>query len=532
MSCLSLFDIAGIQNFVFASKKARENVGASVLVSHVFEDFLMQIIRDNCPDALIDWENAKEFKMLLRPGLSAEVIYVGGGNALVAFKDKDTAVRVTKKFSRRVLEGTEGVLGVAAAHYTITSNFADDMRNLRQALEQNKFSLPNAQPLLGLAVIREGETDGLPANGRGRGVGQWLSSSALKKREAAEETGFNMLAPEGFFFPVEFDQLGRDKDAGESLLAIVHIDGNSMGKTIANYVDGAGNDYGKAVTRIRDISKAISYVYKEAFQDMTSDLAHVFQKEYNSEFCRKFGVNITNAHKGTPLPLRPLIFAGDDVTFVCDGRIALDLAANFMCHVSKCKNKLSKEVAFSACAGIAVVKPHFPFYRAYELAEELCSSAKKMAKKSENLPVGSWIDFQIVYSGLPTDLDGYRTSKYSVPGQNPKEGFPLLWRPYCVDAAKPDKSRLWSDVVAYLNSLTGSDENQRGWPRSKLKGLREAFCVSMEEAQNYYVECQSRGYMLPGNGNLFENDRTRWFDIIELMDAYVNIPWDKGGEDR
>jgi hypothetical protein len=38
----------------------------------------------------------------------------------------------------------------------------------------------------------------------------------------------------------------------------------------------------------------------------------------------------------------------------------------------------------TACAGIAFVKSSYPFYYAYDLAESLCSMAKKDAKKPEN----------------------------------------------------------------------------------------------------------------------------------------------------
>lgn len=31
----------------------------------------------------------------------------------------------------------------------------------------------------------------------------------------------------------------------------------------------------------------------------------------------------------------------------------------------------------SACAGVAIVHQSYPFYKAYEIAESLCSSAKK-----------------------------------------------------------------------------------------------------------------------------------------------------------
>ena len=70
------------------------------------------------------------------------------------------------------------------------------------------------------------------------------------------------------------------------------------------------------------------------------------------------------------LPFRPLVYGGDDVTFVCDGRLGLELAAIYL-------QAFEKEKDFTACAGICVVKTHYPFARAYQLSEELCRKAKK-----------------------------------------------------------------------------------------------------------------------------------------------------------
>ena len=86
-------------------------------------------------------------------------------------------------------------------------------------------------------------------------------------------------------------------------------------------------------------------------------------------------------------PVRPLIFGGDDLTLVCDGRLGLALAAVYLkafhTHTTSEFSRLDfpdrdkkisdelKKPAY-ACAGVAIVKTHYPFARAYKLSSALC----------------------------------------------------------------------------------------------------------------------------------------------------------------
>ena len=98
----------------------------------------------------------------------AEIVYIGGGNAFVAFREKEDATALTRAFSRRVLEETGGLLSVAVAHQeTDAADFINDMKIVMQKLARRKFNLPHSMPLLGLAVTREGASDGFPAVKRG-----------------------------------------------------------------------------------------------------------------------------------------------------------------------------------------------------------------------------------------------------------------------------------------------------------------------------------------------------------------------------
>ncbi|MEZ4622958.1 MAG: hypothetical protein R2867_46705 [Caldilineaceae bacterium] len=88
-------------------------------------------------------------------------------------------------------------------------------------------------------------------------------------------------------------------------------------------------------------------------------------------------IELTNdqSKSGRPyLPFRPIVFGGDDVTFVCEGRLGLQLAAYYLEQFTA--QKLSDGGRAFCRAGIGVTHTHYPFALAYELAEGLCKSTK------------------------------------------------------------------------------------------------------------------------------------------------------------
>ena len=523
MFCLSLFDIVGIQDFVFSSNKTKENVGASLLVSDILKESLQQAIDEIVPNPVCDWQTSPSFCMLSSDN-GAEIIYAGGGNALVAFADRNLAIETTKALSRNLLKGTGGSLGIAVAHLeTDGSNIHDDMLKLKKQIKARKYNLPFNHPLRCIAVTREGTTDGLPAVKHiDNDEEEWISQPAKLKRNAAsnENDIFKDLLPDGYTFPTIFDDLGRDKDSGESLLAIVHVDGNNMGHRIQDYVYSDGTCLSSVIEKIKCFSQNIREAYRLAFADLSISLKNALKDE---KFKKKFPY-LEEDGKGKMLPLRPLIVDGDDITFVCDGRIGFGLTEKLLTLLYDKKGLDGKP--FSACAGMVIMKPHFPFYRAYSLAEQLCRSAKAQAKDDSKCDkqATSWFDYHITYSGLPLDINAVRSASYSLTGK--EDRYELLRRPYCVipDLDFYDECN-WSLAKRRLEAL-------RSWPRSKMKGLGEALAHSKAEGERFLAECESRGWKLPENADLFSGDHTPWFDIVEMMDVCLNIPFPSTGGDE
>ena len=527
--CLSLFDVTGIQEFVFGPKKLTENIGGSYYVQRLFEEKLIDILKHKGIET--DWESKGDLKILSGGSIKGEIVYIGGGNAMVIFDSKTLAVEVTKVLSVTLLEDTQSTLGVAVAHLeTDLDDFQKDRKELSRILQWEKARFLHSVPLRGISITEEC-ADGLPTKGKKNKDKNYVSETTANKQKLAEDDEyFDSLLPSGYSFPKQFDDLGQKE--GESHIAVIHIDGNSMGRFIDDEIDKTG-DYSDAVSRMRKVSLGIKELYRNTFKEMLKDIVAVT----NSSQVLKKKLKL----KGNNLPIRPIILSGDDVTFVCDGRIGLQLAARFLKTLSEMEIDFADEKELSACAGIAIVKSHFPFHRAYELAEELCSSAKKKAKalmgKANDNP-GCWMDYHIVYSGFHSDLDALREKQYNI--RDPKKKIPtaeypqyhLLLRPFCV-AGHADAYYQWEKMTALFMKLAVDYKGKtaKTFPRSRLKQLRDAFITSKEIAKQVAAVHASRDYTLPEYeirpGVSFENqvftneNQTPYFEPLELLDFYI-----------
>lgn len=541
---VALYDIMGIQDFIFSSNKLKENVGASIIVQRIFNDFFIdkdgKSLKTVCPKKIIyKWWEIPGLEILKNHEIEAEVVYIGGGNAMVAFQDTKIFNKVNRELSKKILEKTGGTLHFAAAPTEIGTDFEKDKKHLFEKLKKNKYETYRTFPLPGIAVTREGITDGLPA--QKLKDKEFISFSANEKREEQEKsTYFEERLLEGdckssYIFPREFDDLGQRE--GENHIAVVHIDGNNMGKMINQRLKGI-TDYDTAVKKMKQFSKEVSETYETVMKWLVKRLINAIKDE---TFIKK--LNLHFQKKPTPLFIRPLVLDGDDVTFVVDGRIGIPTAAAFLNQISKEKITIDKEeIPLSACAGVAVVKSHFPFYRAYQLAEELCRSAKMKGKiiaqkKGKEDEVGNWLDFHIVHSGVTTELRELRRKNYNVPGmklldplQYEEHGsvlmrlnqYHLLWRPWCT-AGHVEEQCKWEHFKHIFNEFNDMDK----WPRSRLKRLRNESIKSETDVQLLLSEFKSRKKPLPlfdGNNEYFREHRCPYFDALELLDFYIEIP--------
>lgn len=537
MAVLTIYDITGIQDFIFGSNKLKENIGASYIVAELFEKYLPEFIASKTEKAYVHWKEQDEFYFLSDQAADAEIIYIGGGNAVVIYRDHNIRLRVNEELSKKVLQLTEGQLGVVSACIeTDLSDFMQDRKILFEELKKSKNLTSRTIPMLGIGITRQGITDNLPASVREND--DYISTPAYSKRQEAKKNSYNK-----YKFPLDLEELGQQE--GESHIAVVHIDGNNMGKKLEGILSSTP-DYRTSVKLIREFSSKVDELYKDTFDKMLDEFLGYYHNVKNAGLKDRIRFN------DGVIPVRPIVLNGDDVTFVCDGRLGINLAEIFLKKLPKSLDIKGREMAVSACAGISVVKTKFPFYRAYEIAEELCSSAKAKGKIiAENMGAecASWLDFHISQSGITSSIEKIRQSDYVTPGMSKAKDiqseandkliykqYNLLWRPWVLgDNAKDEYN--WEKLRMIFREFNCSDE-ESGWGRSSLKALRNAFIESEQSVMNVVKQKKSRKKELPVFTRQLEHpfayrnetgtilNQTPYFDALEILDFYFYLEGD------
>lgn len=558
----TIIDTTGIQPYIFGSNRLRENIGASYLIAEATKQWVEQaLIKLGKPFYFPDPELSEhrqepqpepDAKPYIEDGnLAAEVIYAGGGNAVLIFTTHDDAVEFTKILSSLILNKAPG-LNLVVAHKKF--DFDDQERQLQQVIEdlrKNELEAKKRQripsvPLLGLSVTASCNSTQLPAIGTSDQFGSpkedkyWVSTEVKYKLKNVSNANeklqkfFEGLVPDVYEFPLRADHLGRTQDES-SYVAVVHADGNSMGDRFQKQGETASTNR-EYITRMRQLSWSVNKIGKEALRSVVKTLVNsihhnskgVFIKWLDSENQLISQIELKKTENGKfYLPFRPLVYGGDDITFVCDGRLGLTLATLFLKEFEK--NAADGE-QLTACAGISIVKSHYPFARAYELSESLCSSAKKMVR--ERGGKFSALDWHIAASGLIGSLGDIRKREYQVNSSGSEKN--LIMRPIRLKGEDGEWQN-WDDFQAIVTEFNIGDD----WrdKRNKVIALREVLRKGSDATQQFLHLYRFTKKEFPSFDQAYDDDLkiSGWtddgkgervcgyFDAIEAMEFYLPL---------
>lgn len=445
---LVLIETSGNQSFIFSTNKLRENLGASELIYRIGTEWLLQVIHTVTNGKISLWhENPEQCRGNLlnqteiieqpNPDQAVEVIAAASGKALFLTQKWELAEKIITHLTAKALKEAPGVdvCGVYVEFDWNTENLGEINRKVHEKHAYIHATLPGVSARFPrLPVVAECATSGLPAaklckvpGGEERYVGR--SQVSLTKERFRQPAFDRMNRLITHYLPgrelvPNLDNLEKQLENAD-WLAIAHIDGNGLGEIFLKFHDHVqalinqpcdlqtfNNHY---VWHLRQFSIALDRCNEAAFVEA---LDSTFP-ETNSPF--------------PPLqtiPLIPLILGGDDLTILCEGKSALTFTQKFLQLfeqktfedpvTANLAEKALGQRKLSACAGVAIVKPHFPFYAAYSLAEELIKSAKTVkqrvtwADETYKLYPCSAIDFHIVYDSSNLDLSKSATNCRSI----------------------------------------------------------------------------------------------------------------------
>ena len=512
MPVLTAIDVLGVQRFIFQSNRLRDVVAGSYLVH---------------------WSTSVDgaLKGLVAPD---KVLLAGGGNAIVEVESLEEARSFAARYTRRLHDEAPGLEAVVVPWPYDQGGLARALQDIQVELARAKTERKPSAATLGLSVTASCRETGFAATGFDAVEPTVpLSKGILERRKRRKEATSHWVEYlkdfAGFAFPMELDHLGRTI-GDTSLIGVVHVDGNGVGQRIKEWLKKAsenGEEDDTVRQQYRQWSEAIDQLGRKALQAVVERICRSVQKTVEGRTEKveivgrpaQLGFELKKVDDAWMLALRPILLGGDDLTFVCDGRIALDLAETALAVFSE--SDVPHLGRITASAGVAVVRVHATFAKAYELAEALCASAKGMLRQ-KNVS-GCALDWHIGTSRPGESVEVIRKRQYRA------NGYDLTCRPYRLGFAK-DEAETWRWLSGTLLHDEEAGLRKAAWAtrRNKVKAFAELArqgpeCVQ-EALQAWRVADKNLKFPPPMEDNgFFAGTRTPLIDALELLDLHLEL---------
>lgn len=346
--------VQGIQGYIFQTNKLKDIIEASDVVEKI------------CTDVFDEFDKG------------GEDVVRAAGNIKFVFNNRADCENAVLNFPKKVMQMAPGItISQAVTAFEDDNDFGDAVDRVEEILKTQRNKPPKSVTL-GLMGIKRANDTGLPVP----------SSEKDKKKEDADintneddekdtyEVIHSKLCKKSFGRDDNRSTFNVSKFTGKNdWIAVIHADGNGIGSIVQKV--------GKNKEKFKEFSKNLDEATKKAANVAFDAVYEIIEKD------RKFFENHI-------LPIRPVVLSGDDMTVIIRGDLAMLYAKTFIVEFEKSTRELLGKIIndnnifadgkdyLTACAGIAFIKASYPFYYGYELAEDLCSAAKKVAKAKIN----------------------------------------------------------------------------------------------------------------------------------------------------
>ncbi|MCS6787463.1 MAG: hypothetical protein NZ524_10575 [Thiobacillaceae bacterium] len=498
---LLLLETSGNQNYIFSTNKLKQHIGASELTYRAGTVWLRQALGVDAEDSPSQWrDRLRRSGGRIADGI--EVVIATSGKAVLICENSERAHAIVRATTTSALTDAPG-LQLTGAVVELGGRTAAQARQamieVHQRFNAHRQSLSAHLarfPVLPMAAACD--TSGLPAVQVDARDGSLASAASRAKNEAAPDW-FKRIrrlrddhqAEIRFVFGI--DEIGRR--FAQDYVGVLHADGNGLGQIVLafdRWLDH-GEDY---FATLRDFSLELDEATERAFIDACASA---------QSLC-----NALRDQQASDLPVLPLILGGDDLVAVVGGDIALPFVIAFLraferrTHEQPTLSKVAKKALgaphLGISAGLAWVKPHYPFALAYQLAESLLQSAKEIKRRVTTdqgpYPCSSF-DAHLLLDASGGDLDAIRARRRGPQGER-LWGGPYVVTPHERFAALDEGVRQWVEshhvesLCRAIASIQAQDEDGRHrLPRSQLHALREALSEKGQAADQLYgLLCQ------------------------------------------
>ena len=472
-------DCQRIQEFIFRGRvKLKDFRGASYLLAYANTTGTLQKIQELFPSKT----NIRPDNTLdpIHPNPAnwpdVQVIYSISGISKILFKNKDDAIAADKAIQKMYREQTDTL---AVTSFIQEVDDADIVRNYAHHIKQGEAEvfrrkhLPaSAGVFPNLPLIARCARDGtrpavkeIKTPGIGGTIRELIVSDATAKAFHASNSELpimerivdkiaknNNLPRNKITLPDTFEELvsasPEERGAEGRYMAVVAADGDGLGTLLSEI-----NSPEAAQTFARELDECCAKALIQAVWDTYAGrLVH-----------------------GGLLPLRVLIFGGDDLVLVCESATGLDIADRFCRkfrqftkksdNLRKCLNRSENQWnGISASAGVAIAKHTHPIYILVGAAEQLMSTAKKIART--NPTRGGALDFMVVRTAAVSDMVDVRNQQLK---SDYDTSFFLSCRPYWLEGKTGE--------IVLKDLLDAVRKLKRTCPTNKLKDLEEGLHI-------------------------------------------------------
>ena len=381
---LALYDFASKQAYIYKTSKIKEISGASALLGGMYEKFVYVLDQNgiHLKYEVEDDGNNKDAKFSLEgfdqnTSIDGEVLYDGGGNLMVLWKSFEIYKKANQILSVYLLKNAPGVSLIASC--VEYSGVFDDRKekdgsitkgdrtrlyeeNSRRKSRFPAYDLPEVFPLTQVDPMTF-----LPVTYKRN----------ARTRDSVYPAADCSLSSDLYYKAKEYQNAFHDREDAldkldEGMLAVIYIDGNSMGKKL---IAVKSDDYDIGVKNLRNFSRQVN---------------------------DNFVVEPVRKIKEAGYVFRQVIGGGDEITLICKAEDALNIMELYFSVLQEKMIKIGEEsFDCTSGAGISVFHAKSPFNVAYDIAEACCEFAKKKAHKND----GNYFCFYYCHSGITNVFD-------------------------------------------------------------------------------------------------------------------------------